>query len=62
MTFALAALVAGCGAKTGLDLPDAGLDAGTDAPIPCMELLPDAGPIILPLETEAQVGRADVSS
>ncbi len=64
----------GCGAKTGLYVPDAsrdsGLDAGVDAPpmrdagvdadIPCFVLDPDGGPLDLPLDTEVQVGRADV--
>lgn len=57
----------GCGAKTGLEVPDVGPDmgvdapdAGPDAPIPCIELHPDAGPIDLPLDTEVVVGRADV--
>lgn len=68
---ALSAWVAlsGCGAKTGLEVPDTGPDAGTDAPdapdtpdapLPCIELHPDAGPILLPLDTEVVVGRADV--
>jgi len=59
--------VFGCGAKTGLDVPDAELDAtnppdALDAgpPIPCVEIPIDGGPIELPLETEAQVGRADI--
>ncbi len=63
----LAALAAGCGAKTGLEVPDVGPDTGTDAPdggtdapLPCIELFPDAGPIDLPLDTEVVVGRADV--
>ncbi|MBX3270425.1 MAG: VWA domain-containing protein [Sandaracinaceae bacterium] len=60
----LAALGAGCGAKTGLDVPDvdAGVDAGTDAGVvyPCVEVVPDGGPILLPLEIEAQLARADV--
>jgi hypothetical protein len=64
----------GCGAKTGLEVPDAnrdgGSDAGVDAPpprdagsdasIPCISLDPDGGPIDLPLDTEVQLGRADV--
>ena len=58
----------GCGSKTGLDVPDtgvdasmdAGMDSSIDAGVPCVELSPDGGPIELPLETEAQVGRADV--
>ncbi len=58
----IAVLMVGCGAKTGLDVPDAQVDANdeTDAGIPCVELLPDGGPIELPLETEARLGRADV--
>jgi len=69
----------GCGAKTGLDVPDANIDSGphdagvdvgphdaghdtgnVDAAIPCVELDPDAGPIELPLDTQVQLGRADV--
>lgn len=62
----------GCGSKTGLDIPDVGVDApdagptdagndaGMDASIPCIELDPDAGPILLPLDTQVQLGRADV--
>lgn len=58
-------LLVGCGAKTGLDVPDANEDAGTDAGsldagIPCVEVPLDGGPIEVPLETEAQLGRADV--
>lgn len=61
--------VVACGAKTGLEVPDTGLDArvdgdaGLDAPetdVPCVVLEPDAGPIELPLDTQVQVGRADV--
>ncbi len=72
-----AALLAGCGAKTGLDVPDANLDAGLDAGsdtgprdagvdvgldafLPCVELDPDAGPVELPLDTQVELGRADV--
>lgn len=67
----------GCGAKTGLDVPDAnrdggsdagvdtgprdaGHDGGSDAAIPCVQLDPDAGPVELPLDTQVQLGRADV--
>lgn len=57
----------GCGAKTGLEVPDTNEDAGSlpdtflpDAGVPCIELLPDAGPVELPLDTEVEVGRADV--
>ena len=57
-------LLVGCGAKTGLDVPDAetdaGVDASLDAGIPCVEVPLDGGPIEVPLETEAQLGRADV--
>jgi hypothetical protein len=59
-----ALLAIGCGSKTGLDLPDAqvdgGLDAGMDATIPCIILTPDGGPIDLPLETQAELVKADV--
>lgn len=62
------ALLAGCGAKTGLEVPDAAIDAGrirdagtdADADVPCIELDPDAGPVELPLDTQVEVGRADV--
>lgn len=68
MGWALALLIApavvGCGAKTGLEVPDAqidaGLDAGPDANIPCIEVPLDGGIIELPLTTEVQVSRADV--
>lgn len=60
-------LAPGCGAKTGLELPDASLDAGvdagdagTDAGIPCIETPPDGGLIEVPLDIEAQLARADV--
>jgi len=56
----IALLGTGCGAKTGLDVPDGGPDAGTDAGLPCVEVPLDGGAIELPLETEAQLGRADV--
>lgn len=65
-----AGLAAGCGARTGLDVPDsgdAGLDGGpdaadaADAPLPCIELDPDGGIIDLPLDTEVELGRADVA-
>lgn len=62
-TLLLAALVVGCGAKTGLDVPDGGPDLGIDAAIPCIDipLDPDMGPPIeLPLSTEARLERADV--
>lgn len=61
-------LAVGCGAKTGLDVPDASLDAGMDAGpdagldagVPCVEIPPDAGTIEVPLDIEAQLARADV--
>ncbi len=67
-----AVLLGACGAKTGLEVPDAqvdagvdagtdaGPDAGPDAGIPCVEVLPDGGPIDLPLQTQVELGRADV--
>ncbi|MFW6067160.1 MAG: vWA domain-containing protein [Myxococcota bacterium] len=70
---ALACLLGGCGARTGLELPDAeplnqtdagvmdaGTDAGVDASIPCIDVPFDAGPVEVGLETEAQIGRADI--
>lgn len=59
----VAVILAGCGAKTGLDVPDGGPDLGIDAPLPCIEIPPelDAGPPIeLTLSTEAHLERADV--
>lgn len=59
----IAALAAGCGARTGLDVPDGGPDIGVDAPLPCIEipLDPDAGPPIeLPLSTDGRLERADI--
>ncbi|MFO0714734.1 MAG: vWA domain-containing protein [Sandaracinus sp.] len=67
----IASCLVGCGAKTGLEVPDAAIDAALDArsvdagvpldsAIPCIELLPDAGPVELPLDTQVEVGRADV--
>lgn len=63
----------GCGAKTGVYVPDAGVvnetdsgvDAGVDAgdgglPEECIEIPFDGGPVDLALDVEAQVGRADV--
>lgn len=59
-----AVLLAACGAKTGLDVPDAspdaGTDAGTDAAIPCIEVPLDGGIIEVPLDIEAELARADV--
>ncbi len=64
---AAAPLAAGCGAKTGLDVPDTGVDAGPDAGdagldagIPCIEVPQDGGIIEVPLDIEAELARADV--
>ncbi|MBC7172927.1 MAG: VWA domain-containing protein, partial [Polyangiaceae bacterium] len=59
---ALGLLAGGCGAKTGLNTPDAQVvvDAGVDATIPCFEVPLDGGPVNVDLEVEAEVGRADV--
>jgi hypothetical protein len=59
---------AGCGARTGLPVPDLGPDAGVDmgmdmgmdAEVPCLEIPFDGGIVEVELETEARVGRADV--
>ncbi len=63
-SFAIASLMIGCGAKTGLDVPDAGPDGGPDAAIdssvPCIEVPFDGGLIEVPLDIEAQLARADV--
>lgn len=63
-------LAVGCGAKTGLNRPDANdvFDAGTDAAvdaspdadIPCFEVPFDGGPLEVSMEVVAEVGRADV--
>lgn len=62
--FAAALFASACGAKTGLDVPDTGVDAGTDAgvdsSIPCIEVPPDGGLIEVPLDIEAELARADV--
>lgn len=58
-----AVLWVGCGAKTGLPVPDGGADAGppgVDASVPCFEIPIEGGPIDVPLETVAELGRADV--
>lgn len=50
----LSALALGCGAKTGLDAPDAGIDAGTDAG---MDAGTDAGPMPRPcIEAPRELG------
>ncbi len=66
------ALGAGCGAKTGLYVPDGGedaglMDAGVDAPtdaamdVPCVEVPFDGGPVEVDLQVEAQIGAADIT-
>jgi predicted small lipoprotein YifL len=65
LALALAITASGCGAKTGLEVPDAQIDSGPDAgmpdaQIPCIEIPIDGGLIDLPLVTEVEVGRADV--
>src|SRR5512138_1808046 len=68
---ATALLAAGCGAKTGLLLPDAhvdassdlgpdALDAGVDMNVPCIEVPADAGVIRLDIATSSRLQRADV--
>lgn len=68
----VAVALVGCGAKTGLYVPDGGenapfdagvdgadaADAGPDAP--CIEIPFDGGPVEIDLEIEAEVGAADV--
>ena len=53
-----------CGAKTGLEIPDAQLDASMDATLdaglPCVEIPFDGGPVDLNVQTEAQLARADI--
>ncbi|MFW5876540.1 MAG: vWA domain-containing protein [Myxococcota bacterium] len=71
----LAWLAVGCGARTGLELPDAEplnvedagvMDAAPDAPADagvdaeCIEVPFEGEPIEVALETEAEIGRADV--
>ena len=69
----IALATAGCGAKTGLYVPDSGdngpVDGGTpldmrdaalDAP-PCIEVPFDGGPVDLQLDVSAEVGRADIA-
>ena len=68
----VALCLAGCGAKTGLYVPDADaqappdvmdagiLDAGPDVDI-CVEVPLDGGPIQVELEVEAEVGSADIT-
>ncbi len=68
----LAALaLAGCGAKTGLDAPDAGRDAGTDAgvdagtdagppPRPCIEAPPEVGEVRASFSIPAALAVVDI--
>jgi len=65
--FFLCGVLAGCGAKTGLEVPEGGLlslrDAGTDAGLPeypCVEVPLDGGVVELPLDINAELRRADV--
>lgn len=71
LTIGLVGLLLGaCGAKTGLNRPDANdvvdagidavVDAGPDADIPCFEVPFDGGPLEISMQVEAEVGRADV--
>jgi predicted small lipoprotein YifL len=70
LTLSMAVLAVGCGAKTGLELPDAdaatdagpdaGPDAALDAGVPCVEVPFDGGVIEVPLDIEAELARADV--
>ncbi len=63
-----AVFLGGCGAKTGLYVPDTGVDgdedSGMDAAqvveVPCVEVPADGGPVQVELNVEAEVGRADV--
>lgn len=59
------ALGAGCGAKTGLDVPDASRDAGVpepDASRPplCIEVPPDAGPVTAEIRLPVSLAVVDV--
>jgi len=61
--FLVGPLLVGCGAKTGLLVPDAGevnVDE-VDAGIPCFEVPLDGGPVNVSLDIQAEVGRADVA-
>lgn len=65
----VAALLAACGSKTGLDAPDAGLaeDASIDAdrdagrlPRPCIEAPPSAGPVTATFSVPASLAVVDL--
>jgi hypothetical protein len=57
-------VLGGCGAKTGLKVPELDAevtpDAAVDAAIPCIEIPLDGGPVNVALQVKAEVGRADV--
>lgn len=68
---ALALTLAACGARTGLEAPDAGVDAGTDAgvdagtdagppPVPCIVAPPDAGEVTADLDIPASLAVVDI--
>src|SRR5690606_40605076 len=62
----VALLAVGCGAKTGLDVPDASLDAGvdaeTDSAVPCIETPLDGGPIEVPLDIRSEEHTSELQS
>ncbi len=51
---------AGCGSKTGLEVPDARRNVTQDAGAPCYEIPPDGGVLEVPIATEARLARADI--
>ncbi len=61
-TLCLATSLLGCGAKTGLRVPDVPVDVQADVPPTqfCIDLDPDAGLITVDLETQPQLSVADV--
>lgn len=76
LSLTISAFGVGCGAKTGLyvpdggdNVPDADFDAGVDAPMLdagmdadlCVEVPFDGGPIELDLSVEAVIGAADIA-
>lgn len=65
----LAACAVGCGAKTGLDTPDASMDAGVDGgdagmdagmPPRCVEVPPDEGPVRVAFTAPVSLAVVDV--